>query len=156
MSNLPPVGSRSTPGALPRRWLRLGIRLLLFLVIFLSGGVVGVGTTLLVLRHSFLVTVNNPDRVPGYLAAHLRRKLDLTEQQTAQVEDIFRRRQVVLQGIRRRVQPEIEVQLDQVEKEISNVLDDQQRPKWQQDFRELRRTWIPPLPPPAAAPPSQR
>jgi hypothetical protein len=111
---------------------------------------------LLVLRRGVLITLQNPEAIPKHLSTHLRRKLDLSDQQTAQVEDIFRQRQVVLQNIRRRVQPEIEVQLDQVEKEISSVLDDRQRAKWQQDFRELRRTWIPPLPPPAPAPPSKR
>ena len=73
----------------------------------------------------------------------MKRRLALDDQQFRQVEEILRRRQAALQEIRREFQPLIETELDRVEDEISAVLSDEQRQKWESHFGHLRRTWIP-------------
>ena len=91
-------------------------------------------------------------RAPAGLARHLQRMLGLDDAQRAQVEQIFERRQKELQKVRRAFQPEVEAQLDQVEQEVSAVLNDVQRAEWQSRFRELRGRWLPALPPALSGP----
>jgi hypothetical protein len=52
----------------------------------------------------------------------------------------------------RAFQPEVEAQLDQVDKEVSAVLNNEQRTAWQTRFRELRDRWLPALPPALSGP----
>lgn len=126
-----------------RTWLHC----VLWIVIFGSGAIVGGGTTLLVVRNRVLVSIQHPEDMPATLARHLQRMLDLDDQQRVDVETILQRRQKTLQELRRDVQPRIEQELDQAEREISEVLRDDQRTEWQKRFNNLRSRWLPPLPP---------
>lgn len=126
-----------------RRWW---VHLLLSLVIFASGGAVGVGVTLIVLRKGVLYALHHPREMPVKIAAGMRRHLQLSHEQVRQVEQILSQRQQVLQDIRRRVQPEVEAELDRVEQQVAEVLDQQQRERWREHFAQLRGTWLPPLP----------
>ena len=131
-----------------RTWLYV----LLWLIIFGSGTVVGAGSTLWIVRNRVLEGIQHPERAPAGLARHLQRMLDLDDTQRDQVEDIFEHRQKELQKVRRAFQPEVEAQLDQVDKEVSAVLNDVQRTEWQSRFRELRDRWLPALPPALSGP----
>jgi hypothetical protein len=121
-------------------------RFILWLVIFLSGVIVGGGTTLLVVRNNVLASIHHPEDMPARLARHLQRMLDLDAQQVQRVEQIFRDRQQALQALRREFQPKIEKELDRVNEEVSTVLRDDQRDKWRSRFRTLRNRWMPALP----------
>ncbi|MBN2476509.1 MAG: hypothetical protein JXB62_17980 [Pirellulales bacterium] len=134
------------PAAPPRR--RAWVRLLLSLAIFVSGVVVGAGGTLIVVRNRVLHAVHHPEDMPAVIAARLRRTLSLRDDQAQQVEQILRQRQLALQEIRRRFQPQVETELDAVEAQISAVLDETQRVRWQKHFEHLRRTWMPAPPAP--------
>ncbi len=125
-----------------RRWLSL----MLAIVIFTSGFVAGGGITLVTLRNTLLYWVHHPEEFPPRAAARLRSKLDLTGEQTRRVEAILRRRQAVLQTIRREVQPRVIAELDLVEQEIAEVLTPEQRERWHARFTELRETWTPAIP----------
>ena len=130
----------------PRRrrgWLRL----LLYLVIFISGGIVGTGITLMVIRKSALFAVHHPDEMPAIIADRMTRVLDLDDDQKCQILDILRERQEALQDIRRQSQPLVEEQLDLLEEQVAAVLDPEQQEKWRSRIKHIRRTWIP-LPPP--------
>ena len=137
----PATASLPAPGR-RRRWLRI----VLSAVIFVSGAVVGTGATLLVIRHQLLYALYHPDEMPTRVAARLRRALRLSEEQAEQIQTILVQRQQSLQTIRRRVQPEVEAELDQIEQQISAVLNEPQRQSWQQQFAGLRGTWLPPVP----------
>jgi hypothetical protein len=123
------------------------------LLIFVSGLIVGGGVTLITVRHRALWAIRHPDEVPPRVAAHLRWKLGLSDEQTEQVERIVRKRQQALQEIRREVQPRVTAELDRVESEIDVVLNAGQRTKWHKLFAHLRDTWLP-LPPPQPPVPS--
>lgn len=125
-----------------RRW----IRLVLYAVIFLSGSVVGVGGTLLIVRARALHAVHHPEEMPDLIAHRLQRLLALDDEQTRRVMQILGERQQALQEIRRKYQPEAEAELDKVEEQISDILNDKQREKWQERFQTLRDTWVPALP----------
>ncbi len=128
------------------RWRRIAIRLLLSLLIFASGITVGVGSTLIVVRRGILYNIHHPETMPERLASHLRRRIGLTDQQTGQVQQILRRRQVALQGIRRRFQPQVEHELTQLQREVAEILDSEQRDQWDQWCRNVQSTWLPDMP----------
>jgi hypothetical protein len=111
---------------------------------------VGTGLTLMAVRHGMLELIHHPEKMPAKVAQRLRRPLRLNEEQVAQVTQILGKRQVALDEIRVRYQPEIEQQLDLIEAEIAEVLDDGQREIWHRMFENKRRIWIPPLPPAGA------
>jgi hypothetical protein len=128
----------------PRR-SRLWARFLLWLIIFVSGGAAGAGVTLIVIRQRVLHAIQHLDEMPARIAGCLRQRYDLSDRQTQQVEEILVRRQHALRVIRRQFQPEVERELDRLQEDISAVLDDKQRTKWQEYFQKLRQTWTPPL-----------
>jgi hypothetical protein len=141
------------PVARPRRRRRWWVSLLLAVGIFGSGFAVGGATALIVAKDRFLHMLHHPEEAPAKITARLRCKLDLTDEQAAQVEAILRRHQEAFEAIRADVQPRVEAELDGVEKDIAAVLDDSQRAQWHQRFTELRETWMPPPPkPPAESP----
>ncbi|NUQ62327.1 MAG: hypothetical protein HUU20_07550 [Pirellulales bacterium] len=126
-----------------RRWLTL----LLAIVVFASGFVVGAGATLVVVRDRLIRAIRNPDAAPEEITAKLKRSLDLSESQAEQVEATVRERQLALQEIRREVQPRVEAEIDLLEERIAAVLGPEQKEKWHALVRRMRSTWIPPLPP---------
>jgi hypothetical protein len=79
--------------------------------IFLSGLLVGVGITLLAVRQGMLYGIHHPEEMPVRVVARLRRPLSLSDEQADRIESIIRQRQVHLQEIRRRYQPEVEAEL---------------------------------------------
>jgi hypothetical protein len=143
MSHAPATPSHAKP---PTRRRRRWLRVVLWLVIFGSGLLVGTGLTLIAVRRGVLQAIHHPEQMPTNVSRRLQRTLDLDNQQTTQIREILRRRQVDLEEIRVRYQPEIEAQLDLIRAEIGQVLDDQQRETWYQIFDNKRRIWIPPLP----------
>ena len=108
----------------------------------------GTGLTLIAVRNHALHMIHHPEETPTLVARRMRRTLHLSDAQVQQVETIIGQRQCVLHGIRREFQPRVERELDRVEEEISEVLDDEQRAKWQKHFERLRSTWVPSPPEP--------
>ena len=133
-----------------RRWLRW----LLWAIVFGSGFVAGAGLTLIGVRKGVLESIHHPETMPKKVAERLRRPLQLSPEQMRRIEQIVAERQQVLLQIRVRVQPEVEAELDVIQREIAQVLDAKQRVKWEQLFGQLRRTWLPPMPQ-AETPPSE-
>jgi transposase len=107
--------------------------------------------TLIGVRKGLMDAIHHPETMPKKAAQRLRRPLQLSDEQTRRIEQILRDRQQTLQQIRTRVQPEVDAELDIIDREISQVLDEAQRAKWQKLFQQLRSTWLPP-PPASTAP----
>jgi hypothetical protein len=127
----------------PRGW----VRWLVWLLIFGSGLVAGSGITLLAVRSGVLYAIHHPREMPARVAARLRSRLRLDEDQARRVEEILRERQAALEGIRRRTQPQVEAELERIEQQIAEALDTRQREKWHRSFSALRATWLPAMPP---------
>ena len=142
----PAESTRPTALSAPPRRRRLWVRVLLFLVIFACGGATGVGLTLLTLRNRVLHAIHHPEEMPARVAASMRRPLNLTDGQVADIQKILARRQRALQELRRRFQPQVESELERVEQEVSEVLDESQRARWRRQFGQLRATWVPAMP----------
>jgi hypothetical protein len=137
-----------------RRW----VSLLLAGVIFASGFVAGTATAVVVIHKRLVNAIHFPERAPEVLTSRLRRSLGLSDAQAAEVKKILQARQAALQEIRRRVQPEVEGQIDRVEVEIAAVLEPAQQVKWHALLKQLRATWLPPAPRPSGSerPPSAK
>jgi hypothetical protein len=140
------------PAALPPRRRRRWLRWLLWSIVFGSGFVAGIGLTLIGVRKGMLEAVQHPETMPKKVAQRLRRPLQLSDEQMRRIEQIVAERQQALLQIRIRVQPDVDAELDVIQREIAQVLDEQQRTKWEQLFRQLRSTWLPPPPQPGTPP----
>ncbi|MCC7476595.1 MAG: hypothetical protein IT425_14490 [Pirellulales bacterium] len=125
-----------------RRWLTVLLGLLIFGMGFASGAGVAVYGVVHRLQHA----IQHPEVAPQRAAALLKRKLSLDDRQTALVEEIVARRQVEILRIRKKFQPEIVSQLEQLRTEIGNTLSADQRTKWDAMFEDLSRRWLPSIP----------
>ena len=126
----------------PARRCRWG-SFLLALVILLCGVAIGAGATVLLMIKHVQQVIHHPEIFPAHLASRLQSKLDLSDQQTAQVEGILRSRQAAIQKIRVRFQPEFKADLDGLEKDIAGVLNPEQAEEWRKWVQEKRRTGLP-------------
>lgn len=120
----------------PRR--RSWLTLFLAVIIFVSGMIVGGGCLVALLVH----VSRRVDEAPAATAARLKRQLGLSDEQTAQVQEIVRTRQDALHKIRDEVQPRFREEIDLLEKQVASVLDDRQKAKWRAGLAALRRTWF--------------
>ena len=125
-----------------RRWPSVLLGIVLVACGFFSGVVV----TVSVARARALETLHHPENMPDRVVKRLSWRLNLSEEQAKAVREILRKRQHALFEIRREVQPRVVDELDKVQEEISFVLDDKQREKWNKMFNRLKRLWLPPLP----------
>jgi len=149
MSNIPPLPMTIPPR--PRRW----VRILVALLIFVGGMVCGGGLTIIGAVERIHHAIHHPEEVPGRITHYLKRRLDLSDDQTQQVEQIIREHQKNLQEIRRGVQPRVEAELELLRQDISQVLTPEQRDKWDDIFDDAVDRWMPPPPPPASPPSTQ-
>jgi len=119
---------------------------LLSLVIFASGAIVGTCATLILIRQQVHYRIHHPDEMPHKIASCLQRKLDLSDEQTNRVKAVLTERQQAIQQIRREFQPKLESQLDTLEKQVAELLDDSQSTTWRQKFQAMRAEWLPAAP----------
>ena len=126
----------------PRRhWLRI----LLVLVVFLSGSIVGSGVTVMAMLHRARTLAQHPEFIPARLAERIRNRVGLTPEQTAQVRQILIRRQKAINEIRQDVRPQVARELDGSYEEISAELTPEQKQAWREMYHRLRAEWLPPV-----------
>jgi hypothetical protein len=146
MSNPPSLPMVTIPPR-PRRWLRLFAALL----IFFAGMVCGSGATFVVAIRNIQRFIHHPEEVPPRITKYLKRRLDLSSGQADQIEPMIAMTQSHLQAIRRENQPRVARELSILHDQISQVLTDDQRDKWDQIYDDALDRWMPP-PPPATLP----
>jgi hypothetical protein len=149
--DLPPNGHHALLPEVPRRhwWLTL----LMGLVIFVSGGVCGVGIGMRLERLHFLEILHNPERGPERIVARMRSRLQLDDRQAQQVQAIVEKHVAALQDLHRRiVDPLLAKQLEQFEAEVADVLNPQQQVEWHDYMKPLPERWYPLLPPKSSSP----
>jgi hypothetical protein len=142
-----PTNPNTAPGAAfhpPRR--RRWVSIVLSMVLLSCGGVIGSGLTLLVVVRGVQRGLRHPEEFPARATAHLRRILDLSNEQAAQVEDILRTRQVAIQRVRREVQPQLMTEIELIHTQVAHVLTPKQAERWNTWFADKKAKWLPPLP----------
>lgn len=124
-----------------KRW-----RSVLFgIVILLCGIAIGAGGAVIVIRHVVLHAIQHPEEAPQRMTNRVRRMLDLSEHQAAEVKKILTERQKAILGLRRQIQPQVENELDKAKEDVAAILKPEQAKKWRERFDRLR-IWFPALP----------
>ena len=106
----PPPVNHGGLNAPRRRWLTV----VLSLLIFAAGFVVGGGTAVITVLRTVRQNIHHPERAPARITARLRRRLDLSDEQTRKVQAIVEHRQLALMEIRRQVQPRVMAELEKL------------------------------------------
>jgi hypothetical protein len=116
-------------GRRPPRNLLLGM----MLAVFFSGGVIGSGSTLMLINRRIEDNAKHYDPIKSAkkVTSELEVKLSLNAGQTAQVEQIMKDHLAALDRLRREVFfKKIREQFKQMEDQVNGVLDDEQRTQW--------------------------
>jgi len=131
----------SVPGATrPRRtWLTV----LLCTLIFLGGGVVGAGITIMQVGRQAKDAIQHPDLLPERVAHRLKGRLDLTDDQTRRVEQIVRRRYARILKARDDLLQNVGPEIDAIEREIIPLLAPEQTRRFKERFDTFRDDWLP-------------
>ena len=154
MSQLPKTTPASSTNTAMRPRRRRWVSILLSLGLLISGMVIGSGATLIVVHRVVQHRMRHPEELPGRAVARLRRPLNLSDEQATQIRSIVRQRLTKLQSMRHQWQPQLEAELDGLEKDVAAVLKPDQVEKWYRIAHERRRQWLPPLPPAAETKPA--
>ncbi len=137
MSQDTPTSSRVRPR---RRW---GWTLLLGIVIFVSGILVGGGLTFKVITSGLKRSFQDPAVLADLITHRMKKRLDLTEEQAVEVRRIIFEQQKVFQSLRRQVRPQLEAQIEKTRREMAAVLTPEQARKWEKRFDRFLRFWLP-------------
>jgi hypothetical protein len=120
-----------------RRWLWT---ILLALLLFISGIVVGGGLTFKVIASGFKRSFQDPAVSADRITQRMKKKLDLTEDQAVQVRRIIFERQKAFQSVRKQV----EAQIGETRQQLKAVLTPEQSAKLEKQFRRFMKIWLPP------------
>lgn len=125
-----------------RRW----VLPMLFVVTLLAGMIAGGAIAVMGIRHHVQQAMLYPEARLHTVAMRLQRRLDLTDEQTREVEAIFRERNEALQAIRWEVRPRVITEIDGIYGDVAAVLDAEQSRKWERMYELLRERVAAPLP----------
>ncbi|HSR10220.1 MAG TPA: hypothetical protein VLS90_02160 [Thermodesulfobacteriota bacterium] len=123
-----------------RRWVRT---ILVALVIFVSGAMIGGGLTVLIIAGGAKRYFQDPAVSADRITHRMKKQLDLTEDQVTQVHRIILERQQAFQSLRKQVQPQVKAQIEKTRRELSAVLTPEQARKWEKRFDRFRKFWMP-------------
>jgi BMFP domain-containing protein YqiC len=133
----------SAAGRRPPRRLLLGM----MVAVFFSGGIIGSGSTLMLINRRIEANEKHHDVVSigKHIVSDLRGKLSLSDEQTAQVDQIMKEHLASLDRLRREdFSPKLRVAFKQMEDQVAAVLDDEQRSQWHAWLEERRKRVCPP------------
>ncbi len=134
-----------------RRWV---LSCFLAAAIFVSGMATGGAlTTYLMFRHRMAIMENIGD-MPRRLAVRMRKDLDLTDEQSQEIEAVLTRHHKELMALRAKVQPRVMEKLEDFRAEITAILTPEQAEEWNEKFTRMQERFMPPSPPPFVGPPS--
>lgn len=114
----------------------------LLVAVFLSGGVVGGGLGMLITQQQFSDCLRHPERIPDRMMTKFRAELGLTDEQTAQIDEIVRRHHENFEAIRAEVHPRFSAEFAAMSDEMNLVLTEEQQTQWT-ELRERMRKEFP-------------
>jgi len=128
----------------PRR-RRLGT-ILLALIIFICGVLVGGGLSFKIVTAGYKRAFQDPDFLAEKITHRMERRLDLNSDQVQQVREIILEQQKAFQGLHKEFRLRLDSEIEKTRKEMAKVLTQEQVQKWEKTFARMRRFWLPPLP----------
>ncbi|HAI10061.1 MAG TPA: hypothetical protein DCM28_00020 [Phycisphaerales bacterium] len=122
-----------------RTWLKV----MLLLVIFISGMVVGSGLTVYgIVRHMRSQQADPQARAVNW-THRLAKRLDLTPEQTELLLPVMTQSSERFAKIHREVRQQIDTELDRMQNEVTTVLPEEKVDTWQKQFNQMRNRWLP-------------
>ena len=121
----------------------------LAIVILVSGAAIGSGIMVLVLKDRVVRPPSPGEKAADHIAADMRQRYGLTDEQAGKVREILARRMVALDTIRDDAQVKMAAEHDKLRAEIKAVLNPEQFEKWAAHFDAMRP---PPFGPPPGSP----
>jgi hypothetical protein len=135
--------------AIERRIRRRLVRLLaLTVIIFVCGGAAGWGVGILLRRPPGMPMGFGPEPPLDGMVQQLREELLLSDDQAAQVRQIYQQREDALKAIRQKMEPELKSEYDKLDEQMKGVLNSAQYQRWSERFQSVRSRMLPPPPPP--------
>ncbi len=125
-----------------RRANRRIITPLLLAIIFISGGLVGAGLTVVHRSQQRPRARRSTEQIRDRLTQRIAQRLDLSEQQTAHAREVIEQRLVELKELRRQVQPQMEAQAAILHSRLEALLDERQKALWDELYAELFARWF--------------
>jgi hypothetical protein len=126
--------------------------ILLLVLVFVTGIVVGAVGTRAVTRHFVRLAINQPERVQGMMERSLERQLRLDQSQRARLHDILTDSRIRLRDLRQEYQPQMAIVISNANAQINGLLSPGQQAafeKYKESNAWLIRPLRPPLPRPA-------
>ena len=105
--------------------------ILLLLLVFTAGVVMGVVGTRAVLRHAIRQTIAHPDRAQLILEAEVSRRLRLDDDQQAKLHDIMAQAHLQMREIRQQMRPQTQLVVSNVNAQISAMLTPEQSHRYE-------------------------
>lgn len=129
----------------PPAGLRRGLLLLLCSVIFLAGAVLGSGVTLLLKVEQWPRPRKSLPERRDQITRRIASRLSLDARQTEKLRAIVERRLRHMEAIRRKIQPEMTLEAESLNRELRAILKPAQVKRWDELYTELKDRWFPPL-----------
>ncbi|MBN1901344.1 hypothetical protein JW926_08485 [Candidatus Sumerlaeota bacterium] len=118
-------------------------QIMLGIVIFLCGIIVGTGVTLLIARRIVIKALRNPEGMPQRITTRMKKNLSLSDVQAEKVQQIISRHLGELNRIRKETHPRVRENLGRLKEEVADVLDEEQERKWRERFEKLESLFPP-------------
>jgi hypothetical protein len=134
---------KSNPFRRWRRALPAWLQICVLLLVFASGiGVGAVGASQYMLSRMQHYRAN-PESLPGELSAKLQSRMNMSDEQTAEVLAIVTLRHGNITSLRDASAPGILQEFSLMEREIADVLNPTQREQWRETADWARKTFLP-------------
>jgi len=121
-----------------RPWVR---SLLLGIVILVCGGVIGSVVTAVVVERRPMYRSWKSGRLPENVAAHMKKKYGLSDDQERRLVTIFKEHGEKLSEIRAEVQPRVDAEHEALRGAVETVLTPEQAEEWRNEFEQMRGPW---------------
>ncbi len=135
------LGQPSSMKKTKPRW----VQILLLLVIFASGGVIGSILTARAIVSRIHTFRSNPSALPDQIVPRLSLQLGLTDSQTEKVDSLFRTTHRNILNIHKNKADEIHKEFESMRLEISKLLNEKQKPRWDMWSTRIKERVLPPL-----------
>jgi Spy/CpxP family protein refolding chaperone len=112
------------------------------IVILICGALIGAGVTAHVFWERFLHAAHSPEDAPARIVERMAGRLDLTDEQVEQIEQIVAERREALLDIRRETQPRVGAEIEGMRLEVAAVLTPEQATRWNERMESLKERWM--------------
>jgi len=122
-------------------------QILLAVVIFVSGIVIGAGGMVLFFQYRVFRPPAQPKKMAAEVTRDIQGRLGLSDIQAGQVEAIFAKEFQTMDSIRNEFEAQIDAQRESLITEMEMVLTPEQFAQWRDEFQSRRRRMRGPFPP---------